>query len=124
MEARPLTLKRAKSLRRTMTLPEVLLWQAIRPLRFPAARFRRQHPMGPYILDFFCPAANLAVELDGYSHDTGHQPEHDARRDEWLARQGIRTLRIPVEAVMESVDGVVSTIAAALPPQSLRDSSP
>jgi very-short-patch-repair endonuclease len=69
METRPLTLKRARQLRRAMTLPEVLLWQAIRPSVMRLGRFRRQHPFGPYILDFFSPSLNLAVEIDGSGHD-------------------------------------------------------
>ena len=62
------TVARARDLRRTMTLPEVLVWQHIRGRRLDGIRFRRQHPIGPYILDFFCEDARLAVEVDGESH--------------------------------------------------------
>ena len=58
-------------------------------------RFRRQHPIGPYILDFYCAEARLAVEIDGGSHDHPDQIGHDMRRDEWLAGKGVRTLRLP-----------------------------
>jgi len=51
-----------------MTLPEVVLWQHLRGRHFSGPRFRRQHPAGPYVLDFYCPAAKLAVEIDGYVH--------------------------------------------------------
>ena len=58
-------------------------------------RFRRQHPIGPYILDFYCAEARLAVEIDGQAHGHPDQIRHDARRDQWLGEKGIRTLRIP-----------------------------
>jgi very-short-patch-repair endonuclease len=56
-------------------------------------KFRRQHNVGPYTLDFYCPAAGLAVELDGGQHYDGVQHRRDEARDEWLAKQGIRVLR-------------------------------
>src|SRR5262249_17276328 len=65
MRAPALTFKRAHTLRRSMTLPEVILWQELRRSRFKRLRFRRRHPIGPYILDFFCSSARLAVEIDG-----------------------------------------------------------
>src|SRR5260370_33825496 len=59
------TFRRARQLRQQMSLPEVVLWQALRKARFAGLRIRRQHPIGPYILDFYCPAARLAIEVDG-----------------------------------------------------------
>lgn len=88
------TIGRARELRRAMTLPEVVLWQALRQGRLAGLRFRRQHPMGPYILDFYCASARLAVEVDGFAHDTGGQYDHDWFREAWLARQGVRVLRV------------------------------
>src|SRR5947207_10375074 len=82
-----LTLKRARALRRKMTLPEVILWQELRGGKLKGLQFRRQHPIGPYILDFFCPAARLAIEIDGSSHENEQQFRHDERRDRWLATQ-------------------------------------
>ena len=104
MRAPILTLKRARSLRRQMTLPEVLLWQALRGGR-AGLRFRRQHPMGPYILDFFCPSARLAVEVDGSVHDTAEQARYDDRRNAWLAAREIRVLRIAATDVLKA-DGL------------------
>ena len=124
MDAPRLTKHRAKKLRRTMSLPEVLLWKAIKPSVLPAGRFRRQHPLGPYILDFFSPGASLCVEIDGYSHDVGDRPSHDARRDRWLAGQGVRTLRLQARDVLEDLDAAVETIRAALPPQSASPTAP
>ncbi|MGJ3648959.1 endonuclease domain-containing protein [Sphingomonas sp. GlSt437] len=74
------TQARAAGLRGSMTLPEVLLWRELRK-RPLGMKFRRQHPAGPYILDFFCAARKLAVEIDGEAHSRGNQPEHDQQRD-------------------------------------------
>ena len=95
MRASILTLKRARKLRRRMSLPEVLLWEKLRGGRLNALRFRRQHPVGPYILDFYSSSARLAVEVDGAGHEHPEQREHDKRRDHWLAENGIRIMRIP-----------------------------
>ncbi|MDB5426094.1 MAG: hypothetical protein JWR43_69, partial [Phenylobacterium sp.] len=69
-----------------MTEPEVMLWSRLRRRLPDQPVFRRQHPMGPYILDFYCPAAKLAVEVDGSTHWEDEQIAHDERRDAWLAR--------------------------------------
>jgi very-short-patch-repair endonuclease len=113
MRAPLLTFKRARALRRAMTLPEVLLWQALRGGQVGGLRFRRQHPIGSYVLDFYCPALRLAVEIDGAAHDIPAQASHDLRRDAWLAAQGIRVLRVPAADVLseEKREGVLDTIA-------------
>ena len=77
----------AKSLRRTMSPPEVRLWQALRE-EPSGRRFRRQHPAGPYVLDFYCAKAKLAIEVDGETHARGDQPERDAPRDGHRAAAG------------------------------------
>ncbi|MDB5463326.1 MAG: hypothetical protein JWP23_1715 [Phenylobacterium sp.] len=89
-----------------MTEPEVMLWSRLRRRLPDQPVFRRQHPMGPYILDFYCPAAKLAVEVDGSTHWDDEQIAHDERRDAWLARQGIRVQRVGASSVFEDVDGV------------------
>ena len=104
MRSPVLSLKRARRLRREMTLPEVLLWQRLRGREPGAPTFRRQHPVGPYILDFYCSAARLAVEIDGAGHDMGSQPGHDERRDAWLKAQGIEVLRISAGEFLKDVD--------------------
>src|SRR3954464_10640763 len=93
MRAPLLTFKRARALRRALTLPEVLLWQALRGGRVGGLRFRRQHPIGPYVLDFYCASARLAVEVDGAAHDIVEQAGRDRRREAWLADQDIQVLR-------------------------------
>ena len=72
--------------------------------------FRRQHPIGPYILDFYCDTAKLAVEVDGLGH-LG-RVEQDERRDRWLLAEGVRTLRIRAVDVRDNIDGVIETIRA------------
>jgi len=98
-----------------MTLPEVLLWEKLRGGRLGGLRFRRQHPTGPYILDFYCPAARLAVEVDGTVHESAQQTEHDARRDRWRSDTGIRVLRIPATDILndERMEDVLVAIARA-----------
>ncbi|QIG78947.1 endonuclease domain-containing protein [Stakelama tenebrarum] len=103
------TQRRAAKLRREMTLPEGLLWRELRK-RPAGLRFRRQHPAGRYVLDFFCPAARLAVEIDGEAHDRGNNPRRDAARDDWLKAQGICVLRIPAREVLNDLDAVMRYI--------------
>jgi very-short-patch-repair endonuclease len=88
MRAPDRTFERARELRRQMSLPEVVLWQALRNVRLAGLRFRRQHPIGPYILDFYCPAARLALEVDGFAHYSIAEAYRDERRQAWLAQQG------------------------------------
>jgi very-short-patch-repair endonuclease len=98
-----------------MSLPEVVLWRELR--RGSLGRhIRRQHPIGPYVLDFYCDRAKLAIEVDGEMHALPGAPEHDARRDAWLAARGIRTLRLPATYVLKSLPDAVDTVLAALNP--------
>jgi very-short-patch-repair endonuclease len=95
MRTQDFTLKRARRLRQALTGPEVGLWVRLRYRQLGGFRFRRQHPVGPYILDFYCAEARLAVEIDGPMHDDPDQIRRDARRDEWLAAAGIGVLHLP-----------------------------
>jgi very-short-patch-repair endonuclease len=104
---------RARKLRRKMSLPEVLLWQQLRN-EPEGVQFRRQHPAGPYVLDFFCATANVAVEIDGEAHNSRDRPERDLRRDSWLSDRGVRVLRIPAVEVLKNLDGVLQAISAAV----------
>ena len=92
-----------------MTLPEVVLWQQLRR-RPDGLKFRRQHPAGPYVLDFYCEEARLCIEVDGTVHDFGDVPVADAHRDRWLAGAGIRTVRIAATDVLKNPDGVLQFI--------------
>ncbi|MDO8380254.1 endonuclease domain-containing protein [Phenylobacterium sp.] len=106
MRSSILTAKRAKSLRRSMTQPEVLLWSRLRRRLPDQPAFRRQHPLGPYILDFFCPAARLVVEIDGHRHGEPEQMRHDQRRDRFLMARGFAVHRIAASSVFEDVDEI------------------
>jgi very-short-patch-repair endonuclease len=114
MRASDNTFERARELRRQMSLPEIVLWQALRRAGLGGLRFRRQHPIGPYIIDFFCPAARLAVEVDGFFHDSVAQAHRDERRQAWLT-QGVRVLRIRASDVLtdEKLEGVLLGIKQA-----------
>src|ERR1044071_3824055 len=101
--------RRARALRRAMTLPEVLLWRLLRR-RPQGLKFRRQHPAGPYVLDLYCESAKVAIEVDGAIHGMGELPANDLARDRWLAEAGIRTFRISAKDVLENEDGVVTAI--------------
>src|SRR4051794_12876104 len=101
MRAPSITIERARLARRQMTPPEVIVWQGLRGNKLDGLRFRRQHPIGPYILDFYCSKARLAVEIDGRDHDFAERVRHDERRTAWLIKQGIRVLRIPARDVLD-----------------------
>ena len=105
------TQRRAKSLRSEMSLPEVLLWQALRT-RPGGLKFRRQHPAGRYVLDFICASLRLAVEIDGEAHNRDERSVQDGKRDAQLRAQGVRVLRVPASDVLADVGGVVERILA------------
>src|SRR5579884_1287740 len=93
------TIRRARALRRQLSLPEVLLWRVLRT-RPAGLKFRCQQAAGPFVLDFFCHEVSLGLEIDGESHNRGNQPALDAERDEYLRRNGYRVLRIPAADVL------------------------
>jgi very-short-patch-repair endonuclease len=105
---------RALSLRRDATDAETIIWNAIRAQRIHGARFRRQTPIGPFIVDFVCHAANLIIELDGGQHFETEHERRDARRDAFLVSKGYRVLRFNNYDVMTNRQGVLETIAAAV----------
>ena len=113
MSPRGLTLRRARDLRRAMSPPEIMLWQALRHREINGFRFRRQQPVGPWIADFYCPGARLAVEVDGWGHNMG-EIGRDERRDADLARRGVRAVRFAAADVLKNLDSVVRTIKAEL----------
>jgi len=103
----------ARRLRRRLSLPEGLLWRALKSGGLGGLKFRKQHPIGPHVLDFYCHSVLLCVEVDGCAHSLGSSPEKDERRDQWLAAKGIRTLRVPASAILEDVDIAMRMIADA-----------
>ncbi|ODU69724.1 MAG: hypothetical protein ABT11_10845 [Novosphingobium sp. SCN 66-18] len=106
------TIAKARRLRRELSLPEGLLWRALRA-RPAGLKFRRQHPSGAYVMDFYCSDARLAIEIDGETHGAGDRAARDAARDAWFAQAGIETLRIPAREVLADPGAVVQGIIAA-----------
>ena len=102
---------RARKLRSEMPLPEVLLWRELRK-RPGGLKFRRQHPSGAYILDFYCADARLAIEVDGMVHGMGDNPDRDDARDRWFASAGIATLRIPASAILDDLAAALALIVS------------
>ena len=110
MRAPDQTHKRAKALRSTLSLPEKLLWVRLRRRESDLPIFRRQHPFGPYVLDFYCTSARLCIEVDGASHSMGDRPERDERRDAWLRVQGIEVVRIAASSVLDDPESVTDWV--------------
>jgi very-short-patch-repair endonuclease len=107
-------MSRARYLRKNSTPCERILWRHLRNRKFVGYKFRRQHPIDNYILDFYCAEVHLAVELDGGGHTYLAKQEHDQLRDHFLAHQGIRMLRFYNSDVRENLDGVLESILIAL----------
>ncbi|MCA9292931.1 MAG: DUF559 domain-containing protein [Phycisphaerales bacterium] len=103
-------IQRARQLRQDQTPPEGVLWSRLRDRRLGGIKFRRQHPVGPYTLDFFCMQAMLAVEVDGAMHGVAGARRHDDARDVFLRSEGIEVLRIPVREIVTNMDGVLVAI--------------
>lgn len=102
---------RARRLRRDQTPSETRLWEALRGLRLDGWKWRRQAPVGPFIVDFLCLEAALAVELDGGIH--AEQADRDARRDAYLRARGLQVLRFWNSEVSADFDGVCCAILSA-----------
>jgi very-short-patch-repair endonuclease len=94
----------ARAQRRSPSLPEGLIWRELRG-KAGGVKFRRQHPVGRYVLDFYCAAAKCGFEIDGIAHDMGDRPARDDARDAWLAELGIRVVRIPAREVLDDPAG-------------------
>jgi very-short-patch-repair endonuclease len=107
-----LAVLQARALRRQMTLPEGMLWQVLRQ-RPEGLKFRREHPIGWYIADFYCAAERVVIEIDGISRGMGDRPAQDARRGQWLQSRGVRVLRFAAAEVMHDLQSVVTAINLA-----------
>jgi len=98
-----------KNLRSKLTKSEVLLWNRLRGKQLNQ-KFRRQHGVGPYVIDFYCPDLQLAIEIDGLSHETGDVANNDLVRQSFLESQGITVLRFNTLEVFTELDRVVENI--------------
>lgn len=109
--SRATLLERAASMRRTPTEPERLLWRALSNSQLGGHKFRRQAILGGRIIDFYCPAKSLAVEIDGDTHDA----DHDAERDRQLMREiGVTVVRFANADVMSNLEGVLESLLVSL----------
>ena len=104
------TVARARRLRRTLSPPEARLWRCLKARTPEQPVFRRQHPIGPYVIDFYCAKARLAIEIDGMSHDMSDRPQRDARRDAWLRERGVTVMRIAATDLMQCFDETADAI--------------
>ena len=110
---------RSRRLRKDATLPERRLWDLLRDRRLSGFKFRRQHVIGPFVVDYFCPASNLVIELDGRSHDDRF--EEDRRRQEYLEREAdVRIFRIANDDVLDDPESVLIAILRLLDGSSAR----
>ncbi len=109
--------QRAKELRKEQTHAEAILWEQLRARRFENTKFRRQHPIGKYVLDFYCYEAKLAIELDGFVH-RGREAE-DNWRELVIGTHGIRFLRFSNDEVEDDLQSVLQRIREALPQKNL-----
>ncbi|MFK7844937.1 MAG: endonuclease domain-containing protein [Rhodothermales bacterium] len=100
-----------RQLRNRSTIAEAVLWPYLNKRKFLGKKFRRQHSVGPFILDFYCPDEKLAIELDGTVHDYSERIGYDERRTVFLEKYGIRVVRVTNKQVLESVEDVLEYIA-------------
>jgi very-short-patch-repair endonuclease len=118
MRAPTKTIGTAQRLRRQLSVPEARLWNRLRRRSPAQPAFRRQHPIGPFVLDFYCAKARLAIEIDGASHNMGDRPQRDIRRDAWLEKHGVTVVRIVANdltrKIDEAADAIVRMAAARL----------
>ncbi len=104
----------ARRLRRDQTDEEKGLWRALRAGRFAGFKFRRQYPLGTYILDFYCPTAQISIELDGFQHGLPEQQQRDAARQQFLDSKQIEELRFWNHQWRKNREGVLLEIWNAL----------
>ena len=107
MRATARSMASARRLRRQLSLPEMLLWRILRISR-RELRFRKQHAIGPFVADFYCPAAEIVIEIDGAMHD--RRQDTDTKRDAYMASLGLRVVRIPAVDVLADPEVVADGI--------------
>lgn len=104
----------ARALRKRMTEAEIRLWLRLRRRQLRGLKFRRQHPIGPYIVDFACLSIRLAIEVDGATHVTEARQAHDRKRTTWLEQSGWQVVRIQNIWIYDDLDNVMDQIAEAI----------
>jgi len=111
LEGTPNGKRNAKRLRKEITPPEIALWLALRRNE-AGLRFRKQHAVEDYVLDFYCAPARLGIEVDGEAHGRGDRPERDIVRDARLVSLGVHVLRYPATDILSNLDDVTRQIMA------------
>ncbi|KAB2879818.1 endonuclease domain-containing protein [bacterium] len=96
--------EKRRALRKRSTRSEHMLWQNLRNRGIDGFKFRRQFSVGPFVLDFYCPELKLAIEVDGYSHDSEEAKKYDAERQEIIETYGVVFVRIRDEEVKENIE--------------------
>ena len=110
----PASIQNAREFRKHPTIPEKVLWNALRNRRMAGVKFRRQHPIGQFVLDFFCREKSVAIEVDGRIHEKRDIIEHDVERTGYLALRGITLLRFTNDQVLENLPTVLFEIQKAI----------
>ncbi len=105
-----------KALRGRMTASEATLWKALSNKQLDGRKFRRQHGIGPFIADFYCPSERLVIEVDGASHDDPTSSTNDGLRDEYMNAKNICVLRIENKSIVDDLPGVLDLIRSYFQP--------
>ncbi len=112
-------IKRGRVLRNTMTPSEKILWSYIRKKRLSGKIFRRQHPIGQFIVDFYCHEAKLVIEIDGNIHDSQENKERDENRTFELEKSGLKVIRFKNEAITDNINEVIEFLQKEIETRSL-----
>ena len=99
-----------QTLRNNLTPAEATLWKALKGSQINGLKFRRQHSLGPYVMDFYCPSIRLCVELDGEVHNTYGACLHDSERTRFLNENGITVKRFENDVVYKNINAIIQTI--------------
>jgi very-short-patch-repair endonuclease len=110
----PDSVRRARESRKDQTNAETKLWSLLRDRRLIKRKFRRQHPIGPWVADFACPAIHLAIEVDGPSHDTPDQKAWDDMKTEYLRTSGWRVMRMKNADIYQAFGEVEAQIISTI----------
>ena len=101
---------RRRTLRANLTPAEAVLWRALQRAQLRGRKFRRQQSIGPYIVDFYCPAERLIIELDGSAHDSERAAGYDQSRERYLRGIGLTVIRLENRHVIENLEGVLAYV--------------
>lgn len=111
MKSSSTTVLNARSLRKTQTYPEKLLWEKLRNRQFKGLKFRRQFPIGIYVVDFYCPERNLIIEVDGKVHDEEEQKMWDTDRELNLKDSQYKIIRFNAKDIINDIESVLSNLS-------------